>query len=257
MALYFVNDNLIQEELAGDSSWPTGETYKRYMIRSAPFIKRQEDGETVEMTRPICAHNCSDDPRALTRITTVKHEDARTPKVTVRTSADTRYDSDIFVVAIPYDGMIKPIEHDEKALSIFKCVMVKSDRMSIPHEDRKYKRVVYLVVRPNYQYLGNDGWYGDECNLSITFAQSNRTRDNQSEEESKWTFKTVTVKFGANGQYDITSVEEEAPYDTFNPEDTREMPICHLVKPTIISEDGNGSNNNGGNFRKGNGSKRR
>ena len=44
MALYYVNDSLITDEMVGESSWPSGETYKRYMIRSIPFLKKMDDG---------------------------------------------------------------------------------------------------------------------------------------------------------------------------------------------------------------------
>ena len=245
MALYFVNDHLIQEEIVGDGTWPSAETYKRYMIRSANFLKKGDGNSMEEQSRPICAHNCSDSVGANTRISTVIHEGARSPKITVRTSCDTRYDSDIFVVAIPYDGLIKPVVHDEKALSIFKCVMIKSDKMSIQHEDRKYKRVAYFVVRPDYNYLGEDGKYAPDCDLVVTFAQSNRISRNQAESDSHWTFKTVRVSFGSNGIYDITSTEETAPYDTFNPDDVKGSPICSLVEPILIKDDDNAPKQNG------------
>lgn len=245
MALYYVNDSLITDEMVGESSWPSGETYKRYMIRSIPFLKKMDDGSMIEQTRPICAHNCSDDPSSKTRVISVIHEGARTPKVTVRTSTDTRYESDIFVVAIPYDGLIKPIDHDEKALSIFKTLMIKSDRMSIAFEDRKYKRVAYFVCRPDYRELGQDGWYSDACSLKVTFAQSNKTHNDQPDEEVHWTFKTVTVRFGADGMYEISSAEEIAPFDTFNPDDIKSVPICNVVQPTVISENDQQSNRGG------------
>lgn len=252
MALYYVNESLITDEQVGSSSWPSGETYERFMIKSAPYFKRMDDGSMVEQTRPICAHNCSNDPAAKTRVTSVIHDGARAPKITVRTSTDTRFETDVFIVAIPYDGLIKPIVHDEKALSIYKSVLVKSDKNSIPFEDRKYKHVAYFICRPDYHELDENGWYSDAASLKVTFAQSNKTRNNQPDEELQWTFKTVTVRFGADGRYEITSKEETAPYDTFNPDDTKNAPICVLVEPTRISDDDNGGNrrNNGGKNRR-------
>jgi hypothetical protein len=246
MSLYYVNDHLIEEEVGDENSWPqnNNETYKRIMIRTtSQAVKRQEDGTFINGSRPICAHNCSLIPSAKTRISSTISETGRVPKVTVRTSSDTRYNSDIFIVALPYDGMVKPFTHDEKALAIYKSVILKSDKYSIEHNDKKYKRVAYFVVRPNFQHLGEDGWYGEECDLVVTFAQSDKSRRDQSEEECHWTFKTVTVHFGADGAFDINSTEEVAPYDSFNPEDLHGQPICNLVQPTVLSDNGGGRYN--------------
>lgn len=240
MSLYYVNDHLITEEVISEGTWPQNdnECYKRVMIKTtAEAMKRLDDGTFEPLSRVICAHNCSTMPQANTRISSTIKDGAFAPKITVRTSSDTRYNSDIFVVALPYDGMIKPIVHDENSLQIFKSVILKSDKFSIKHEDANYKRVAYFVVRPHHGHLGNDGWYDDSCNLVVTFAQSNRSRDNQSPEEMSWTFKTVTVRFGEAGKYEITSESETAPYDSFNPDDIKSAKICALVEPTKLTGD--------------------
>lgn len=247
MSLYYVNDHLITEEITGNSNWPqnNGEAYNRIMIKTTPMAtKKNEDGKFESFTRPICAHNCSLTSAANTRISTVQNQGAKTPRVTIRTSSDTRFDSDIFVVAIPYDGLIVPMQdQNTEALQIFKSLILRSEQFSIEHEDKKYKRVAYFVVRPNYNFLGNDGWYSEESNLKVTFAQSNRSRENQNEEDLTWTFTTVTVRFGENGQFELSSKVETAPYSSFNPDDMRSVPICTLVKPTILDANGNRTKN--------------
>jgi hypothetical protein len=204
-------------------------------------VRKLEDGSFEPNIRTICAHNCSLVPTAYTRISSTIRDGAFAPKITIRTSTDTRYNSDIFVVALPYDGMIKPFTHNTNALNIFKSLIVKSDKFSIKHEDHTYRRCAYFIVRPHHDWLGNDGWYGPDCDLVLTFAQSNRNKATQSDEELQWTFKTVRVRFGENGKYEITSTEETAPYDTFNPEDIKSAPICELVAPTQLHDDGTGT----------------
>ena len=243
MSLYYVNDHLIVEENMGQSNWAqnNGEAYTRIMIKTTPMAtKRNEETKKFEsISRPICAHNCSLMSTANTRISSVQRVGTKAPRVTIRTSSDTRYDSDIFVVAIPYDGLIMPMaSQNTEALQIFKCLILKSDQFSIEHEDKKYKRVAYFVVRPNYNFMGHDGWYSDDANLVVSFAQSNRTRENQSESELSWNIRTVTIRFGENGQYEIKTNEEEAPYSSINPEDLRHGAICKIVEPTMLDEDG-------------------
>lgn len=237
MSVYYVNDHLINEEMSSTGAW-NDEAFNRIMITTTPMAARKgESGKFESFTRVICAHNCSLNPTANTRISSVQHQGAKSPRITIRTSSDTRYDSDVFVVALPYDGLIMPFEYDFDAIQIFKSLILKSEQMSIEHEDRKYKRVAYFVVRPNYNYLGNDEWY--KVPLTVTFAQSNRTRENQESDNLKWTLRHVTIKFGANGLYEITEEDETVPYDQVNPEDLRNAPICRVVSPTILDDNGN------------------
>lgn len=238
MSLYYVNDHLITEEKQSDNTWPSGEAYERFMIRTTPMATRKtDDGKKFESyTRPICAYHSSLDPMANTRISSVKVPDKNAARITIRSSLNTRYDSDVFIVALPYEGLIVPMKnHDDQALQIYKTMILKSDQMSIEHEDRKYKRVAYFVVRPNYNAIGVDGWYSQDADLEVTFAHSNKTRKDQDTSNNEWTFKTVRVHFGTNGQYEITSEETKAPYDSFNPDDVHNVPICKLVQPTVPS----------------------
>lgn len=248
MSIHYVNEHLITDEVTGEGVWAqNNETYKRIMIKTTPdAVRKLEDGTFEPNVRVICVHNCSLGMGCNTRISSTIREGAFAPKITVRTSSDTRYNSDIFVVALPYDGMIKPFQHDTNALHIFKSMIVKSDKFSIAHEDHNYRRCAYFIVRPHHEYLGNDGWYAPECDLVVTFAQSNRSRSNQNDGELTWTFKTVRVEFGTDGQYKISAQEETAPYDSFNPEDIKSAPICELVAPTQLSDDTNYNSNANG-----------
>lgn len=242
MSLYYVNDHLIEDEATNESSWPqnNNEAYKRIMIRTTPQAVRKDDdtGEFVSFTKPICVHNMSLLKRGVnTRISSTIPKDAKYSRVTVRTSSDTRYDSDIFIVALPYNGMIKPFDHDEDSLAIFKSMIIKSDKLTIPHGDQNYKRVAYFVVRPYHgAFNQNTGWYEDKCNLSVTFAQSNRAARGMTDETAEWTFVTQTVRFGADGQVEITETTETAPYSSFNPDDIHKKPICKLVEPTKLDD---------------------
>lgn len=244
MGLYYVNDHLFTEEVLSESHWPQNndEPYKRIMLRTTPqAVLKQEDGTLVPATKAVCIHNCSLlQGNVKTRIASTLDPEglSRFPRITVRTSTDTRYDTDVFVVAIPYNGMIRPFAHDEDMLSIYKSIILKSDQASIEHMDMKYRRCAYFVVAPNYKNLGNDGWYGVESNLVMTTAQSDLKARGITEETAKWTFKTTTVRFGENGLYEITCTEETAPYSAFNPEDIKGKEICSHVEPTVMKTGG-------------------
>ena len=253
MSLYYVNEHLIHEEVTDDKSWPNGENYKRIMIRTTDqLVKANEDGEVQNFSKPICAHNCSLNPTSNTRIssTYTEGETKRNARVTVRTSSDTRYNSDIFIVALPYEGMVQPFTHDEEALQIYKSLIVKSDRFTIENGDKKYRRCAYFIVKPNHTHLGNDGWYDKACNLKLTFARSDRPK--KSDSVTKWIFTTTTVRFGADGKFEINEDVTEGDADSFDPESIRSAPICRIVEPTALAprdaqQGGNFANRNGGN----------
>lgn len=244
MPIYYVHEELITEQVIGEDKWPTGESYNRISIETAEgAVKKNADGEFEPLKRRLCIHNCGKNPGAKTRINSNVVETGRPPRVNIRTSGDTKHDSDVFVVALPYDGMIVPMKNqDLTALAIYKTMILKSDKFSIECADQRYKRVFYLVVRPHHEHLGNDGWYDSACDLKVTFAQSNKNQTSDPE-KAKWTFRTVTVRFGANGKYELKTEEETAPYSAFDPDTIGGNKICELVEPMVLN---NGANNNRG-----------
>lgn len=242
MSLYYVNANLIAEdENVTHGTWAqTNEAYDRTMIRTTPeVLRKKEDGTFEPFSRILCAHNCSTIPSANSRISSTIREGDHAPRITIRTSSDTRYNSDIFIVAIPYEGIIMPFEHNEDALAIYRATFVKSDKFSVNHENKTYRRVAYFVVKPDFKYLGSDGIYGEECKLKVTFAQSSKTR--KDEKPEKWELTTVTVEFGADGAFEISSEKSEIGYDEFDPETIRGKGVCKIVEPHKVD----GGNNRG------------
>ena len=263
MGLYYVNDHLFTEEILSESKWPQNdnEPYKRIMLRTTPqAVLKDDNGVLVPTTKAICVHNCSllqGNVRTRIASTLDPNSPNRFPRITVRTSTDTRYDTDVFVVAIPYNGMIKPFRHDTEGLSIYKSIILKSDQATIEHLDTKYRRCAYFVVVPNYKSLAADGWYGPESNLVMTTAQSDLKARGVTEETAKWTFKTTTVRFGENGLFEITCTEETAPYDVFSPDDIKGKEICTHVEPTILNSlKGTGKDNRSSSEKSGNGGKK-
>lgn len=233
--LYYVNDHLIQDEVASEGTWTntkdnTEEAYKRILITTAAnAVKREEDGSFVPTSRTICAHMCSLDPKAKTRIANIIPTDSTITRVSIRTSIKNKYDNDAFVVAIPYDGMIIPMDQKD-ALSIYRFMILKSDKVSIEHEDRKYRRCIYFVVSPREQ-AGADEWYPDDCNLVVKTVRSNLARGAEPDENTVWTITTHTVRFGLNGTFEITHTTEDVPFDTIDASQLRDAELCHVMPP--------------------------
>lgn len=240
MAIFYVNENLISEELQHTSTWQkTGEEYERWMIKTNGLERRTQDGSFERAERVICVHNLGKIPGDRTRVVATKFEgeEQYPAKVTVRTSSDTRYDTDVFVVAIPYDGIVMPTIGGE-TLDVYKFAIIKSDRLSFQTaEDRKYRRCIYAVVAPDAQNISEEGFYPSSCDLVIRTAVSNYTPQQGEPDPVKnhWTVRTQRVRFGPNGAYDIEYSEEIVDYNAIDPNELHKAKICDLVEPVILA----------------------
>lgn len=237
--VYYVNDHLISEEtLDKELSWyknGSAEPYKRIIIGTCNVSKREEDGSFTTTSRTVCAHNCSDNNSAKTRISNIIPDGAGDKvRVSIRTSVSNKYDNDVFIVALPYDGLVLPVESAD-GLGIFRSMILRSDRMDIEHEDHKYRRALYLVVSPKFAPCA-DGWYPKECNLVVKTIRSNVGRKEEPTPDSYWVVTSHTVRFGTSGQFEITKEEEQVPYTSIVPENFRNTPLCKLVEPIRVGE---------------------
>ncbi len=68
--------------------------------------------------------------------------------VLIRANERVRRDANIFLVAFPFNGLVKPIEFS-KQYRIYKGYIATSDSFNILFNNRKYKRVLYLIIEPN------------------------------------------------------------------------------------------------------------
>lgn len=248
MPIFYVNENLISEELQHTSTWQkTGEEYERWMIKTNGLERRTQDGSFERAERVICVHNLGKIPGDRTRVVATKFEgeEQYPAKVTVRTSSDTRYDTDVFIVAIPYDGIVMPTIDGDR-LDIFKFAIVKSDRLSFQtNEDRKYRRCIYAVVAPAAHEVDNAGFYPSSCDLVIRTAVSNYTPQQGEPDPAKhhWTVRTQRVRFGVNGAYEIEYTDEVVDYNAIDPDELHKAKICTLVEPVILASRDNGNAN--------------
>ena len=232
----FVNEHLIQDVIQSENTWNKpdfSEDYQRCLIKSKGAVVKK-DNAFVNGDRTICVHNRGMSPNDKTRIiSTVMEGDSRS-RVTIRTSTDTRYDTDVFVVAIPYDGLIIPIEN-EPELMIYRTMIMRSDKASFEHEDRKYKRCLYLVVSPKYAEKCDSGWYSEKCDLIVKTIQSNKPRNAAPTGDESWFVTIHTIKFGVDGLYDYEIDSEELPYGAIDPDELHKARICtSMVEPTLL-----------------------
>lgn len=249
--VFYVNQHLIDDEVTGSSSWTTRdgitEEFDRVAIKTAGGATRVVDGKPVPTNIIICRHSVAHEPDAKTRIRNLMSEDGQV-RTRIQTSVVNKYDDDIFVVALPYDGLVVPMENKPDDLAVWRYVIQKSSSMNIEHNDRKYRRVLYLVVSPRGT-PDADGWYPEECNLVVSTIKSNLSKDARESGDlgnAKWTVTTNTVRFGATGAFEISTETETVPYDVYaHVADNVRAAVVDTIPPLPPKGEGNNGGNRG------------
>lgn len=213
----YVNEHLFDVVSTGNGIWSnSGENYERFAIKTSDMVIQSRDGSEPSPSQRILAMY-NDAGKGNTRIVSTRGGEHNALRVTVRRSTDTKFDSDVFMIAIPFSGFIIPVSETDD-LDIFKATVMRSDQYFDHIDGERYKKILYAIVRP-YHKACNHGIYNDSADFVVQFAQSNRTRKDQDTSKLKWKMQTTRVKFGTNGEYHITRETTEIPFDQFNPED--------------------------------------
>lgn len=230
----YVNEHLFDVVLTGNGIWSnSGENYERFAIKTSDMVVQSRDGsDSVPSQRILAMYN--DAGNGNTRIVSTRGGEHNALRVTVRRSSDTKYDSDVFMVAIPFSGFVVPITESEH-LDIFKGTVMRSDQYIDHIDGERYKKILYAVVRP-FHKVCNNGVYDDSADFVVQFAQSNKTRKDQDTSKLKWKMRTVRVKFMTNGGYHITNETIEVPFDQFDPEKIKGNNLFPIVEPRVFDK---------------------
>lgn len=78
--------------------------------------------------------------------------------VLIKANDQVNRDANVFVVAFPFNGLIKPIPYS-KEYRIYKGIIASSDSFNIVFNNKKYKNVLYLVIEPNMNLFNEDHKY--------------------------------------------------------------------------------------------------
>lgn len=87
--------------------------------------------------------------------------------ILIRANENVRRDANIFLIAVPFNGIIKPIEYS-KQYRIYKGLIASSDSRNIQFKNKKYQKILYLVVEPNMNLFDpTHKYYTDKINITI------------------------------------------------------------------------------------------
>ena len=154
-------------------------------------------------------------------------------KCIIKSSSKNKYDSEIYCVAIPFNGIMTPIEPSPD-YRIIKGMLITSDKYSIAHDNRKYKKVLYLMLEINRNTLfGNDKTGEPARDIVISFESHYSMYKKENGKiiniPDKWNKEVTTVKINT----EETIIENERVSDVeFNRDMYADKSIYKLyVKP--------------------------
>lgn len=206
----FINESLFTVKSEAVSN-DRGDIFKTDVL-TVPTVLKKKSSETA--------------PRVFTKITssTEDYNESNaavhasvgfkgSEKISIRASERNRYDSDLYMVAIPFNGIAQPIEPSHN-FRIHKGFVAVSDRRNIEFDGAMYKKVLYLLIEPNNALFDkNHKYHVDEINLDFV-TYNLETKD----EETTVTVKTTTtLRFTETAVEFFVASEETEPVaaDTF------------------------------------------
>jgi len=119
-----------------------GEYFKTLILSSITSINSEIPSRIVTVTSS--SQNYNDNKTAVA----VRLTGNNNVNVLVKSNERNKYNSDVFLVAFPFNGIAAPIL-ESKAFRIHKGTIVVSDKKNIPFRGTTYKKILYLVVEPN------------------------------------------------------------------------------------------------------------
>lgn len=132
----------------------------------------------------------------------------RKPNIKIRASNNNRFDMDIYMMAIPFNGIIQPIPGSFD-YRIYRAFIAQSDRRDIEFEGKLYKKIAYLIMAPNTQLLQEYHTHHKDT-LEFDFSFVNR-EGNDSKTICKKT--TISIRFTKEGL--ISTMSEKDVSDEY------------------------------------------
>ena len=168
-----------------------------------------------------------------------------TMRVSINAFERNDHDTDIYLVAIPFNGFIEEIEKSFQ-YRIYRGVMVKTDKRTIEFQGNTYKKVAYMIVVPNGNMLeDNNKYHEDELTLKV----SSYNLETIEEDKHDTIKSTTTITFTKSETCGTDSKVEcnVETVDPINPDDFKGKIIFPIYAKKSHDTDSNTSDNSEGN----------
>lgn len=206
----FINKELFN--VAGELvSNEHGEYYKADVTSSMTVIKGKDKKPVHQLITKIISTN-EDYNSNNTAISRVKLNSGNT-KVSIKSSDRNKYDSRIFLIALPFNGLAKPLE-ESHLYKIHRGVIVNSKKRDIKFGDATYKKVLYLMITLNESVFSEDHKYHTD-EIVLPFISYN-LESVSPDKDPETVMTTTTITFTVD---DARYLSESASSEPVNPKD--------------------------------------
>ena len=207
----FINENLFSFATKKEKN-NFGEFYRTNINTSLKILQNDViKGETKPMIRTIASiFSPEDDYGKMKMSVNIRTNDYGKSSVRIKADNKNRFDANLFVIAFPFNGIIKPIP-ESKQYRIYKGLISMSSDYSVSFNNKKYKKVFYLLIEPNMNLFKEEHEYHTDS-IQIDFESFTLTKDkNNQNSENKTaveTMKFIITKDGTSTEWDKKVVDQ-------------------------------------------------
>lgn len=199
-------------------------SYFQTVVASAMKVKRGKNDKYAS-NQILTTINCPVEDYNSTKTVVQMVEKNGKCRTTVRANDKNKYDTEVYLIAIPFNGFIGKIT-DSKFYRIYRGLIVKSFKKDIEWNGELYTKCAYMVVTPNHLVFNEDHKHHTDCiNLSIETYCLNTNKNDPTDVKTVKT--TVTTSFYKDNS-EVRVVNEEV--DPVNPEDFKGKEIFPLYQ---------------------------
>ena len=215
-----INENLF-ELVTNEETTENGNFFKTDVLTSMKVKKAKDNSMGKTRITSIKSSN-KDFNACYTNVVNFTNKIGKTI-VTLKAMETNRYDNDVYLIAIPFNGIAEPIANSPQ-YRIHHGLIVHSDKKNIKFNDETYTKVLYLMVEPNKGLFKEDHKYHvDEIHL--TFSSYNLETIDDNTTTKKY---TVDITFTEDSFRDYVKTSEET--EPVNPEDFKGKRLLPLYR---------------------------
>lgn len=198
-----VNEGLFSFNTELRTNAKTQDQYYKLDINTSTKIIRKNAPDSTEPARTVRTFACLTSPEKTYSqyniIINARDNEFGKRSVMFRAVKESTYNANAFVVAFPFNGIIKPIPFD-KRYRIHKGMISMSDEYSIQFNNKNYRKILYLIIEPNMKIFDGDENHDPIEALNIPIESYSLIKDRKNPDaEVKTNFESMTLQITKTG----------------------------------------------------------
>lgn len=200
--LHIINEALFSFNAEQGNNEEHGAFSKLSINTSPSIMRKQQDGDEIVPSVRTFARLVSPtkDYHEHKLAVSTKYLENNHVQVLLKSTPEVQYDTTVYLVAFPFNGIILPIPESDQ-YRIQKGIVSVSEQYSVQFNNRKFKKVLYLMITPKMSLFSAES-EDHVDNIPITFHSYsyNKPKDEYDRtHEPKSTHESMTLNISATG----------------------------------------------------------